>query len=298
MSANGHTNSGARHDFVLLFDVVDGNPNGDPDADNMPRFDPETMHGWVTDACLKRKVRDYVFQVHDQDIYVKHRGILAAEQRRAYEMVGATPSNRPNDDARRVMCEIYYDVRMFGAVMTTGRSELRGRQWNCGQVRGPMQLGFARSIDPITPLDLAISRVAVTNPDDAVGAGQPASGPFTGQMGRRELVPYALYQCRGAFNPYLAERTGVSDQDLTLFWEALINLWDLDRSSRRGFMACRGLYIFTHASKLGSAPAHALAGRIRPKLRNGGPVRQFSDYSIDVDDAGLPQGVQLTRLAG
>ncbi|MCH7553033.1 MAG: type I-C CRISPR-associated protein Cas7/Csd2 [Chloroflexi bacterium] len=288
-----------RHDFVLLFDVTDGNPNGDPDAENMPRFDPETLHGWVTDVCLKRKIRDYVHQVHGEDIYVKHRGILGREQRRAFEQINAPPSPTTNDEARQVMCQLYYDVRLFGAVMTTGRSELKGKQWNCGQVRGPVQISFSRSIDPILPLDLGITRVALTNVDDIARTDATGAHAPSGQIGRKEIIPYGLYLCRGAFNPYLADQTGVSRRDLAIFWEALVNLWDLDRSSRRGFMACRGLYVFTHAVKAGSAPAHELIERVRPRRNDGvSALRQFRDYTVMIDDQSLPEGVTLTRLAG
>ena len=230
MSTPTHIDPDRRHDFLLLFDVTDGNPNGDPDADNMPRCDPETMHGWVTDVCLKRKIRDYAYLVHGEDLYVKHRGILAREQRRAYEKVAAGPSRGPNDDARRAMCEMYYDVRMFGAVMTTGRSEQRGKHWNCGQVRGPVQLSFARSADPIFPIDLAITRVALTNPDDVPGGDATDAKAASGQMGRRSIVPYALYMARGAYNPYLGADTGASSHDLEVLWDALLYMWDLNRS--------------------------------------------------------------------
>ena len=298
MSTPTHIDPDRRHDFLLLFDVTDGNPNGDPDADNMPRCDPETMHGWVTDVCLKRKIRDYAYLVHGEDLYVKHRGILAREQRRAYEKVAAGPSRGPNDDARRAMCEMYYDVRMFGAVMTTGRSEQRGKHWNCGQVRGPVQLSFARSADPIFPIDLAITRVALTNPDDVPGGDATDAKAASGQMGRRSIVPYALYMARGAYNPYLGADTGASSHDLEVLWDALLDMLDLDRSTNRCFMGCRGLYIFDHYHPAGCAPAHALYDRISVTRADGVDwPRKFTDYVVTVDDASLPAGIRLTRLA-
>ncbi len=298
MSPPAHLDTARRHDFLLLFDVTDGNPNGDPDAENMPRCDPETMHGWVTDVCIKRKIRDYVYQVHGQDVYVKHRGILAREQRRAYERVAADPSNGPNGDARRVMCELYYDVRMFGAVMTAGRSEQRGKHWNCGQVRGPVQLSFARSVDPISPIDLAITRVALTNADDVPHGEASDAQAVAGQMGRRAIVPYALYIARGTYNPYLGSDTGATEHDLKLLWEALVNMWDLDRSATRGFMGCRGLYVFHHDNPAGCAPAHSLFDSIAVTRATGDdPPRRFADYAVSVNDAALPPGVRLSNLA-
>lgn len=293
-----YTNPALRHDFVLLFDVRDGNPNGDPDAGNLPRLDPETMQGLVTDVCLKRKVRDWVWLTcggeKGYDIFVKHHGILNEELAKAYVELGQDSTGvgpRPNrsqrpimEEARKQMCERCYDVRMFGAVMTTGP--------NAGQVRGPVQLTFARSVDPITPLDLSITRVAVTEPEKA------DQGAFT-EMGRKAIVPYGLYRSHGFFSPAFAENTGVSEKDLDLFWKALVNMWDQDRSASRGEMTCRGLYIFTHDNKTGRAPAHALFGLITVQRRPGVEVaRRFEDYEVRVNDQGLPQGVTLTRLVG
>jgi len=300
-----------RHDFVYLFEVVDGNPNGDPDAGNLPRIDPETRQGLVTDVALKRRVRNFVLAVKEDQppfcIYVKERGILAREQAKAYQAVGAQPGLAPNEDARRWMMQNYYDVRMFGAVMTTGdsgqkdRSEKRTLQWNCGQVRGPVQFKFARSVDPILPLELAITRVALTNPQDvarAKGADEEEEMAVAGQIGRKAIVPYALYKAEGFFVPRFAQVTGVTREDLELFWNALAWMWDLDRSSARGRMACRGLYVFTHENPLGNAPAHLLLERIRVERRTEGPPRRFEDYQILVDEADLPKGVTLTRLVG
>jgi CRISPR-associated protein Csd2 len=295
-----------RHDFLLLFDVADGNPNGDPDAGNMPRVDPETMQGLVTDVCLKRKIRDYVSFATDapqNKIYVQHRGILANEQRRAYVELGLPPQDSPNAQAQAFMCRNYYDVRMFGAVMTTGKAPIEGNKkdakWNCGQVRGPVQLTFARSIDPIAPLDLSITRVALTNAGDTRKEDADEEEAGSGQMGRKALLPYGLYLGKGFFSPSFATRTGVSHEDLELFWQALQRMWDLDRSASRGMMACRGLYVFSHESSLGNAPAHQVFECLKIKNLNGaGAPRRFEDYRdrLELDEVALPEGVILTRL--
>ncbi len=375
-----HLNPNYRHDFVLLFDVTDGNPNGDPDGGNLPRTDPETSHGLVTDVCLKRKIRNYV-GIYSEcaasqeekarlKIFVEHHGVLNDQIRRAYteqglatvkpseEVVkdGATAAalreirhllpdafnfidgeaddsedvvttlkysgeltadelkeqleaiedslktnkvlkkfiddlvkkaGKPNKNIENVkkaqtwMCQEFYDVRMFGAVMSTGL--------NAGQVRGPVQLTFGRSLDPVQPQDLAITRMAVTDAKDREKLQT---------IGRKTLIPYGLYLSHGFYSPHLAIQTGVTEADLALFWEALVKMWDLDRSASRGMMAPRGLYVFSHESKLGNAPAHKLFERIKiPSLQSQGIVpRQFSDYQVVVDDANLPQGVTLTQL--
>lgn len=292
-----------RHDFVLLFDVTDGNPNGDPDAGNLPRVDPETMHGLVTDVCLKRKVRDYVNALHGNEarykIYVEHRSILNRQHQRAYDDldIKSTGSKQKSDDinkARQWMCQNFYDVRAFGAVMTTGV--------NCGQVRGAAQFTFARSIDPIVPLDLSITRVAVTREEDAVQfiATAEGSGETRGketEMGRKAIVPYGLYRAYGFINAKLAEQTGFNNEDLALLWEALERMWDLDRSASRGLMACRGLYVFTHDNPLGRAPAHRLFERVGAHKRDDVETpRKFNDYVVEVNDRELPEGVTLTRF--
>ncbi len=299
------TNPEARHDFMILFDVQDGNPNGDPDAGNMPRVDPETMQGLVTDVCLKRKIRDYVDQVRgDQErfkIYVQNKGIALNDlHRRAYTDLGleSTGSKQNRNDverARRWMCENFYDIRMFGAVMTT--------EVNCGQVRGPVQLTFARSISPIVPLDVSITRVAITRPEDAeVVSGDEGSEEGRGkvtEMGRKAVLPYGLYLGRGFFSPKFAQDTGVTKEDLELFWEALVNMWDQDHSAARGFMSLRGLYVFTHENPLGNAPAHELFDKVTITLRDGVEApRSFSDYVVTVNDQDLPAGVALTRVVG
>lgn len=293
-----------RHDFVLLFDVSDGNPNGDPDAGNLPRVDPETMQGLVTDVALKRKVRDWVDMARGNEgrfkIYVQSGEALNAVHRRAYEAEAIEPrgSKQPAADVDRVrawMCANFYDIRMFGAVMTT--------QVNCGQVRGPLQLTFARSVDPIVPLDLSITRVAVTREEDAAvvisdETGQGEGGKRT-EMGRKPIVPYGLYRGFGFFNPYFAQQTGVTGEDLALFWQAMNQMWDHDRSAARGRLAVRGLYVFSHERPLGNAHAEALFERIRVTRRAGVQVpRSFSDYEVSVADTDLPEGVTLERLVG
>ena len=303
MSSPSHLEITRRHDFVVLFDVSDGNPNGDPDAGNRPRVDPETMQGLVTDVCLKRKVRNWVDVAAGttprMKIYVQNRGVaLNTLHQRAYAALqlhstGAKQKRGDIDQARAWMCGNFYDIRMFGAVMTTGV--------NCGQVRGPIQLTFARSIDPVAPLDLAITRIAITRPEDAEVVeedGGEGRGKRT-EIGRKALLPYGLYRGHGFFNPHFAAQTGVSADDLALFWEALQRMWDLDRSANRGLMGCRGLYVFTHATRLGNAPAHVLFDRIAVQRRAGVTTpRQFGDYVVTVDRAHLPTGVSLQVLVG
>lgn len=297
-----HTDPERRHDFVLLFEVSDGNPNGDPDAGNLPRVDPETMQGLVTDVALKRKVRDWVDATRGErerfKIYVQNKGIALNDlHQRAYTALGlkstGTKQRRTEVDATRAwMCDNFFDVRTFGAVMTTGV--------NAGQVRGPVQLTFARSIDPIVPLDLAITRVAITKPEDVETAnsdGEEGTGGKTTEMGRKAIVPYGLYQGYGFYNPHFATATGFSAEDLGVLWEALTLMWDLDRSASRGRLAVRELAIFSHDSKLGNAPSHTLLERVQAKLREGVVApRHFTDYTVTVDEDALPTGVTLSRL--
>ncbi len=295
-----------RYDFVLFFDVQDGNPNGDPDAGNQPRTDPETGHGLVTDVCLKRKIRNYVTLTRRNekdeaqegyDIYVKERGILANQQRRAYQALGKTEgSDVPNEDARQWMCRNFYDVRAFGAVMTVGKApsaqeegKKKGKEmkWNCGQVRGPVQLTFARSVDPIVTLEHAITRVALTNAGDtgfesAEGEERAASG----QMGRKNTVPYGLYRAHGFVAASGAKDTGFSAADLELLWEALEKMFEHDRSATRGLMASRALVVFEHESTLGDAPSHRLFERVTAR-RVKAPARGFEDYEILLDGGRL-----------
>lgn len=298
------TDVNRRHDFVLLFDVTDGNPNGDPDAGNAPRVDPETLQGLVTDVAIKRKVRDYVDTARGDEgrfkIYVQSGGpALNAIHKRAYEAeslksTGAKQDRATVDTARKWMCSNFYDVRMFGAVMTTGV--------NCGQVRGPLQLTFSRSHDPILALDITITRVAVTREEDAnivaTEDGSGASGKNT-EIGRKSIVPYGLYRAHGFWNPHFAKDTGATDEDLALFWQALRGMWDLDRSAARGLMGCEGLYVFSHESNLGNAPAHDLLRRVAVQ-RNAQVIapRTIDDYTVTVNEAEMPPGVMLTRLVG
>lgn len=308
-----------RYEIVLLFDVIHGNPNGDPDAGNAPRVDPETGYGIVTDVCLKRKVRNFVgltkqFQP-PYDIYVKERGILAREQKRAYEAKGAEPDpgGRANEQARAWMCETFFDVRTFGAVMTTGKTgedepangakskggKKNQKLWNCGQVRGPVQFGFSRSQSPILSLEHTITRVALTNPGDTDRAaaegseGEEKAG--SGQMGRKYAIPYALYRAHGFVSPFLAADTGFSRADFDVLLQALEHLFDQDRSAARGEMEVRGLYIFEHESALGNAPAHKLFDLVR--ITGPAMPRAFGDYAVTLpSEAELPAGVKLRQV--
>jgi CRISPR-associated protein Csd2 len=356
-----------RHDFVLFFDVSDGNPNGDPDAGNLPRVDPETMHGIVTDVSLKRRVRDYVSVAAEQPMFIQsdvslnslisgafrevgleppevtitdealiewfeqhltaleghvqleiepeHAKVLwvgestrrtdiqqalrdvatdaAADLRRKIDGVArdlatrATAASKAHrakaPEARQRLCQGYYDIRMFGAVLQTGL--------NAGQVRGPAQFTFARSVDPIATLDLAITRKARTT------ERRMETGPT--EIGRKPMIPYGLYRAHGFFSPHFARQTGVSGDDLRLLWEALGNMFEFDRSASRGQMACRGVYIFSHESALGNAPAHRLQDLVTATLRNGAGIpRRFADYEMTVADGEVPVGVTLTVLYG
>ena len=288
-----------RYDFVLLFDVTDGNPNGDPDAGNLPRVDPETGQGLVTDVCLKRKVRNYVGLVHGEEppheIYVKEKAVLNVQHERAYQECGVDPVKgklpKKEEDAARLkawMCGNFYDVRTFGAVMTTGV--------NCGQVRGPVQLTFSRSVDPVVSLEHAVTRCAVTTEAEA----EKQSGDNR-TMGRKFTLPYALYRCHGFINPHLAAQTGFGKADLALFWKALEQMFEYDRSAARGQMAARRLIAFEHDSPLGNAPAHKLFDRVKtPPIAadRDAPPRRFEDYAerVTVDAEGLPAGVTVREV--
>lgn len=280
-----------RYEFVLFYDVENGNPNGDPDAGNMPRIDPETGYGIVTDVCIKRKIRNYVDILKANEsgyqIYVTEGVALNNQHLRAYTETD-TPlpkqaKNVPAEDLLKVrqwMCDNFYDVRTFGAVMSTGV--------NCGQVRGPVQLNFSRSLDPIMQQEVTITRVAVTRPEDEK----------TTEMGRKHIVPYGLYRVEGYISPALANQegkgTGFSEEDLEVFWQALENMFELDHSASRGKMASRKLFIFKHDSELGNAPSHKLFDLITHELAEDKVVpRQFSDYKIYVDRDNLPDGVML-----
>jgi len=278
-----------RYDFVLLFDVENGNPNGDPDAGNMPRIDPETGYGIVTDVCLKRKVRNFVDLVKEDSegykIYVREKAILNDQHERAYKAKGLDIANAKSDDiekAREWMCQNFYDVRTFGAVMSTGV--------NCGQVRGPVQIAFAKSQTPVVPREITVTRMAVTTKKEA-----EAQKGDNRTMGHKFIIPYALYRVHGFVSAPLAKTTSFSDADLDLFWQALQHMFEHDRSASRGEMSSRKLFIFKHADKLGNAPAHTLFDRISI-ARTGdvsAPPRTFSDYAITVDKHNLPGGVEL-----
>ncbi|MDZ4789936.1 MAG: type I-C CRISPR-associated protein Cas7/Csd2 [Hyphomicrobiales bacterium] len=309
-----------RHDFVLLFDVANGNPNGDPDAGNMPRLDPETNQGLVSDVCLKRKIRNYVELAANGNagraIYVRESSILNDQHRKAYKAVRPQATNietekklNPQNDTeadavRNWMCDNFFDVRTFGAVMSTGI--------NCGQVRGPVQFSFARSIEPIVPLEISITRMAATSEKEKVdrekgGESEGDERRENRTMGRKHIVPYGLYRAHGFISAKLAERTGFSEGDLSLLIEAIENMFEHDRSAARGEMAARKLIVFRHASALGNAPAHALFDRVRVgrdvngefrepgdvRLDNVPPARRYSDYLVEIDREGLPAGVEI-----
>lgn len=307
-----------RYDFVLLFDVKDGNPNGDPDAGNLPRMDAETGHGLVTDVALKRRIRNFVALTHDQgerdpepgekrcEIYVREKAILNLQHQRAYSALkldkveaeaalGAASEKKAGKEKKRKgggddvvkardwMCQNFFDVRTFGAVMSTGI--------NCGQVRGPVQITFARSINPIVAQEHSITRMAVATEAEA----EKQEGDNR-TMGRKHTVPYGLYMAHGFVSSFLAKQTGFSEEDLELLWQALCQMFEHDRSAARGEMTTRGLYVFKHDSELGNAPAHALFERVQTKLKEGvSAPRSFDDYDVAVQDANLPAGVTLLR---
>jgi CRISPR-associated protein Csd2 len=275
-----------RYEFVLLYDVENGNPNGDPDAGNMPRIDPETGYGIVTDVCLKRKIRNYVELVKgDADeyrIYVKEGIPLNQNHVEAYAAIGLKTKDKANNvevnDARRWMCKNFFDVRTFGAVMSTGD--------NCGQVRGPIQINFSRSIDPIVQQEVTITRQTVTKIEDAEKERT---------MGRKHIVPYGLYRAEGYVSAKLAndetKGTGFSEADLELFWEALVNMFEHDHSAARGKMAMRKVIVFKHESELGNAPSHKLFELVKVLPSKANPPRSFSDYAVSIDNA--PAGVTI-----
>ena len=287
-----------RYDFVILFDVENGNPNGDPDAGNMPRVDPETGFGLVTDVCLKRKIRNYVEAVKEDAegyrIYVKDGVPLNRRDKEALDYLGvdkdlkAAKKEDPALDGklRDFMCRNFYDIRTFGAVMTTF---MKGAL-NCGQVRGPVQLGFARSIDPILPQEITITRVAITTEADAENKST--------EIGRKHIVPYGLYRAEGFVSANLARKvTGFSQEDLELLWQAILNMFENDRSATRGKMAVRELIVFRHESELGNAPAYKLFDAVHVTRKEGVVApRQYSDYTVSVDGA-LPTGVTCQRFS-
>lgn len=286
-----------RYEFVYLFDVTNGNPNGDPDAGNLPRLDPETNCGLVTDVALKRKIRNFV--TLDKDgapgfaIYMQEKAVLNNQHKRAYDALEIKPEDKklPKDEAKAReitawMCANFFDVRTFGAVMTTGI--------NAGQVRGPVQLAFATSVEPVLPLEISITRMAVTTEKEA-----EAQSGDNRTMGRKHILPYGLYRAHGFVSAKLAERTGFSDDDLQLLWNALINMFEHDRSAARGEMAARKLVVFEHENAMGNAPAHALFDAVKVERAEGTedrPARSFADYRVRVDAEAMPKGVSVRGL--
>jgi CRISPR-associated protein Csd2 len=282
-----------RYEFVYLFDVTNGNPNGDPDAGNMPRLDPETNQGLVTDVALKRKIRNYTALEKEGEpgytIYMQEKSVLNNQHKQAYTALGIEHEAKklPKDEAKAReltawMCKNFFDVRTFGAVMTT--------EVNAGQVRGPVQIAFASSIDPVVPLEVSITRVAVTNERDLEKERT---------MGRKHILPYGLYRVHGFISAKLAERTGFSEDDLALLWRALTNLFEHDRSAARGEMAARKLIVFKHDHPMGNAPAHQLFEKIKVQRVDGQvdtPARSFADYRVDIDRESMPAGVTLTEM--
>lgn len=286
-----------RYEFVYLFDVTNGNPNGDPDAGNLPRLDPETNRGLVTDVALKRKIRNYVALEKEGEkgfgIYMQEKAVLNLQHQKAWEALGIPEDKndgykklpREEEKARALtawMCTNFFDVRTFGAVMTTGV--------NAGQVRGPVQLAFASSVEPVLPMEVSITRVAVTTEKEA-----EAQSGDNRTMGRKHILPYGLYRVHGFISAKLAERTGFSEEDLELFWRALTNLFEHDRSAARGEMAARKLIVFKHENPMGNAPAHVLLDKVTVGRADGSadtPARGFSDYRVDID-RNMPPGVTL-----
>lgn len=276
-----------RIDFVYLFDVQDGNPNGDPDAGNLPRVDAETGMGLVTDVCLKRKVRNYVQVAKDlsdgYDIFIKEKAVLNSEIDKAHDDEDVKKAKDKTAAARLFMCKNYYDIRTFGAVMSTGK--------NAGQVRGPIQFTFARSIDPIATAEHSITRMAVATEKEA----EKQNGDNR-TMGRKATVPYGLYVCHGFISASLAKQTGFSEEDLELFFEALKNMFDVDRSAARGLMSAQKLIVFRHDSVLGNAPANKLFDLVKIKKNTETAPRSFSDYVVSIDKDSVPNGVTVEEL--
>ncbi len=281
-----------RYEFVLLFDVKDGNPNGDPDAGNLPRIDAETGMGLVTDVCLKRKVRNFVQMTQTDNptrkIFVREKAILNNMIDESHEQEGVKEKTKGDktEAARKWMCENYYDIRTFGAVMSTGK--------NAGQVRGPIQMTFSRSIDPIVASEHSITRMAVTTTQEA----EKQDGENR-TMGRKFTVPYGLYRCHGFISAHLAKQTGFDEGDLELFWQSLLQMFDHDRSASRGEMSTRGLYLFKHSTELGNAPATILLDRVNVTRNDEDVVaRKFTDYKVDINESDWPEGVEIIRMLG
>ena len=276
-----------RFDFVYIFDVKDGNPNGDPDAGNLPRVDAETGMGLVTDVCLKRKVRNYVQTAKGlsdgYDIFIKEKAVLNTLIDQAHDDSAVKAATDKTEAARMFMCKNYYDIRTFGAVMSTGK--------NAGQVRGAIQLTFARSVDTIATAEHSITRMAVATEKEA-----EKQGGDNRTMGRKATVPYGLYVCHGFISANLAQQTGFSEEDLLLFWDALKNMFDIDRSAARGLMSAQKLIVFKHDSVLGNAPANKLFDLVKVERVCDGAPRSFNDYTVTIDMAGLPANVTVQEL--
>ena len=288
-----------RYDFVMLFDVENGNPNGDPDAGNMPRIDPETGYGIITDVCLKRKIRNYVQTVKGDEpgygIYIQEKLPLNVMDKKAYDYLGVDENiikgkKKDNPDIDReirdFMCRNFFDIRTFGAVMTTFVTA----KLNCGQVRGPVQLGFARSIDQVVQQEVTITRIAITTEGDKANK--------VTEMGRKYVIPYALYRAEGFVSAKLAQKTtGFSEEDLKLLWEAIINMFEHDRSAARGKMAMRELIVFKHDSDIGNTPSYKLFDTVSAKRLNPeAPPRKYEDYKVEVDLDAVPAGVSCMRM--
>ena len=276
-----------RFDFVYIFDVKDGNPNGDPDAGNLPRVDAETGMGLVTDVCLKRKVRNYVQAAKGlsdgYDIFIKEKAVLNTLIDKAHDDSAVKAATDKTEAARMFMCKNYYDIRTFGAVMSIGK--------NAGQVRGAIQLTFARSVDAIATAEHSITRMAVATEKEA-----EKQGGDNRTMGRKATVPYGLYVCHGFISANLAQQTGFSEEDLLLFWDALKNMFDIDRSAARGLMSAQKLIVFKHDSVLGNAPANKLFDLVKVERVCDGAPRSFNDYTVTIDMAGLPANVTVQEL--
>ena len=280
-----------RYEFAYLFDVENGNPNGDPDGGNMPRIDPETNFGIVTDVCLKRKIRNFVEMAKGEEtgygIYVQEKAILSQKQGLAYKALEGDDAKGGDKiaKARKWMCENFFDVRTFGAVMSL-------KENNCGQVRGPVQMNFGRSVDPILPLEVTITRMAVATEKEA-----KSQDGDNRTMGKKNIVPYGLYRAEGYISAHLAKQTTFNEDDLELLWQSLINMFDHDRSAARGKMAARALVAFKHDSAIGNAPAHTLLSRLNV-VRNsdGKPARAYTDYTVGLDESDMPSGVTFQKL--
>ena len=276
-----------RIDFVYIFDVQDGNPNGDPDAGNLPRVDAETGMGLVTDVCLKRKVRNYVQAAKDcaegYDIFIKEKAVLNKSIDAAHDEESVKNATDKTSAARDVMCRKFFDIRTFGAVMSTGK--------NAGQVRGPIQLTFARSIDPIAAMEHSITRMAVATEKEA-----EKQGGDNRTMGRKATIPYGLYVCHGFISANLAKQTGFSEEDLALFWDALKNMFDVDRSAARGLMSAQKLIVFKHDSVLGNAPANKLFDLVKVEKQCDGAPRKYGDYKVIIDKDNIPSGVTIEEM--